>query len=88
MAENADGITQRLAESVTVTAIARLMQMVGVPVAIAIMLWAGRELIDMGKVTAETNTLIKAQQRQIDGHEIRLNRLEQRYFTAPVGNGN
>lgn len=85
MAEDIEAIKRRLAESVTVTAIARIMQMVGVPIAIAIMIWAGRELVDMGKLAAETNTLIKAQQRQIDGHEVRINRLEQRYFS---GGGN
>jgi hypothetical protein len=81
MADDVDGIKQRVAESVTAAALSRLTTIIGVPAVLAVLIWAASELNALGKETAATNRSVEFQQRQIDGHEIRINRLEQRYFT-------
>lgn len=86
MSETTDGIKQRVAESVTATALARIVTILGVPVMLAVLIWAGAELNTLGKETAATNRSVEAQQRQLDGHEVRINRLEHKYFTPGVGN--
>jgi len=86
MAEDIEGIKRKLAEGLTITALARLMQLVGIPVAILMAAWAGSRLVTLSEVTVKTHTLVEGQQRQIDGHEIRINRLEQKYFSPGAGN--
>jgi hypothetical protein len=80
MADDPDGIKQRVAESVTMTALSRLVVIIGVPVILAFVAWMGTELNTLGKETAATNRSVEFQQRQLDGHEVRINRLEHKYF--------
>lgn len=76
---------ERVANSVTVTALARIATILGVPAMVAAMGWGAAELNSLGKEAAATNRSLEAQQRQIDGHETRINRLEQRYFIPGIG---
>jgi hypothetical protein len=81
MADDTDGIKQRVAESVTMTALSRLVVLLGVPLLLMSVAWGAATLVGLLNATTETNALVRAQQRQLDGHEIRINRLEQKYFT-------
>jgi hypothetical protein len=80
MADDPDGIKQRVAESVTMTALSRLVVLAGVPLLLMAVAWGASTLVGLLNATTETNTLVRAQQRQLDGHEVRINRLEHKYF--------
>lgn len=77
-----EAIKRRVADSVTATALTRIITIFGVPLILAALIWAGTELNTLGKETAATNRSVEAQQRQLDGHEVRINRLEQKYFSG------
>lgn len=67
---------QQVARNESLTALARLVQIIGVPAGLAFLAWLAIEVSGMDEKFAETNGKIDAVSVKVSGMDMRVSRLE------------